>query len=119
MPDSTMSAMLPAPGVVTDGSKYQMNGSSNKPTKAVNKSNTATLLSLKKRSTRYLSRCTEMAHKTGPEKAKTIQDTWCTCPLVWSAAHGSANGTRKFPHSWTSDRLYGAHGPAQFGLPDQ
>ena len=70
-----MSAMLPAPGAVTDGSKSQMNGSSSTPTKAVNRSITATLLCLKNRSTRYLSKWTEMAHSTGPENAKTTQDT--------------------------------------------
>ena len=70
-----MSAMLAAPGAVTDGSNIQMNGSSSTPTKAVKRSSTATSLSLKKRSTRYLSRCTETAHSTGPENAKTTQDT--------------------------------------------
>src|SRR5580704_4302556 len=51
-----------------------MNGSSSTPTKAVNSSSTATLLCLKNRSTRYLSKCTETAHRTGPENAKTTQD---------------------------------------------
>ena len=58
----------------TAGSKYQMNGSITRPMKAVNTSSTATLLSLKKRSTRYLSRWTEIAHSTGPENAKKSQD---------------------------------------------
>ncbi len=40
---------------------------------AVNSKSTATLVSLKKRSTRYLSKCTEMAHSTGPENAKKSQ----------------------------------------------
>jgi hypothetical protein len=70
-----MSAILAAPGAVTDGSYSQINGNSSTPTKAVNKSITATSLSLKKRSTRYLSRWTEIAQSTGPEKAKTTQDT--------------------------------------------
>src|SRR5690242_11873508 len=51
-----------------------MNGKNSRPTDAVNTSSTATSLSLKKRSTRYLSRCTEMAHSTGPANAKTSQD---------------------------------------------
>src|SRR5215469_13940831 len=56
-----------------------MNGSSSVPIKAVNNSITATLLSLKNRSTRYLSKWTEIAHSTGPEKAKTTQDTFNAC----------------------------------------
>ena len=51
-----------------------MNGSATSPITAVNTSSTATLLSLKYLSTRYLSKCVEIAHSTGPEKAKTIHD---------------------------------------------
>src|SRR5215472_7254471 len=51
-----------------------MNGNSTTPIDAVNTSSTATLLSLKKRSTRYLSRCTEIAQSTGPDSAKGSQD---------------------------------------------
>ena len=51
-----MMAMLLISSRTTAGSKYQMNGSITTPMKAVNTSSTATLLSLKKRSTRYLSR---------------------------------------------------------------
>ena len=51
-----------------------MNGSVNTPIKAVKSSSTATSLCLKNRSTRYLSKCVEMAHSTGPENAKTSQD---------------------------------------------
>src|SRR5579872_922416 len=58
----------------TAGSKYQINGSITRPMKAVNTSSTATLLSLKNRWTRYLSRWTEIAHSTGPENAKKSQD---------------------------------------------
>ena len=59
-----------------------MNGSITTPIKAVNNRSTATLLSLKKRSTRYLSKWTEIAHSTGPEKAKNSQDMACTESLV-------------------------------------
>src|SRR5579862_530154 len=76
-----MTAMAPSVGLVTPGSKYKMNGSITSPAKAVKMSNTATLLSLKNRSTRYLSKCTEMAHSTGPENAKKSQDI-CCCGLV-------------------------------------
>src|ERR1700760_1470710 len=75
MPDRMISAILRTPISVTDGSKSQMNGSSSTPIKAVNSSSTATSLVLKKRSTMYLSKWTEIAHKTGPEKAKTTQET--------------------------------------------
>ena len=47
-----------------------MNGSVSTPTNAVNSSNTATSLCLKYLSTRYLSKCVEIAHSTGPENAK-------------------------------------------------
>src|ERR1700685_3077067 len=74
MPASTISAMLPRLGLRTVGSKYQMIGSASTTTSAVNSTMMATFESLKKRSTRYLSKCTEMAHRTGPENAKKSQD---------------------------------------------
>src|ERR1700733_4216116 len=91
-----MSAILRTPGAVTDGSYSQMNGNNTTPTKAVNKSITATLLSLKKRSTRYLSRWTEMAQSTGPEKAKTTQDTQ---PPRMHVLFGNQDVTPIFPAS--------------------
>src|SRR6202044_17060 len=66
--------MLPRLGSSTVGSKYQMTGSASTTTSAVNSTMMATFESLKKRSTRYLSKCTEMAHSTGPQKAKKSQD---------------------------------------------
>src|ERR1700689_3026303 len=74
MPEKAMTRMLPTVGLVTPGWKYQMNGSITRPTKAMKSTSTATLLSLKNRSTRYLSRCTEIAQSTGPENAKKSQD---------------------------------------------
>src|SRR6202167_1540689 len=76
MPEKAMTAMAPTLRLVTPGWKYQMKGSISRPTKAVKTSNTATLLSLKNRSTRYLSKCTEMAQSTGPENAKKTQDIY-------------------------------------------
>src|ERR1700728_3212325 len=67
-----------------------MNGSIKTPIKAVKTSNTATLLSLKNRSTRYLSRCTEMGQSTGPENAKTSQDILLQRPCFPGATqHGA------------------------------
>src|SRR5580693_3532312 len=80
-----MTEMAPSVGLVTPGWKYQMNGSITRPAKAVKTSKIATLLSLKNRSTRYLSKCTEMAHSTGPENAKKSQDIFC-CGLVSPSA---------------------------------
>src|SRR3974377_1010388 len=74
MPERMISAMLPVPGLVMLGSKNQMNGNSSSPMNAVNSSCTATPLCLKSRSTRYLSKCTEIAQSTGPENAKRTQD---------------------------------------------
>jgi hypothetical protein len=51
-----------------------MTGSVIKPMSAVNISRTATLLSSKYLSTRYLSMWVEAAHRIGPENAKTSQD---------------------------------------------
>src|SRR6478736_2450777 len=51
-----------------------MNGRVSTPIKAVNSSSTAVSLCLKYCSTRYLSKCVEIAHSTGPENAKTSQD---------------------------------------------
>ena len=65
--------MLPAPGFMIAGSKKAMNGRLSSPMKAVNKRNTATSLCLKYLSTRYLSKCVETAHRTGPEKANRSQ----------------------------------------------
>ena len=68
-----ISAMLLTSRVRTDGSSAAITGISKSPISAVKTTSTATSVSLKKRSTRYLSRCVEMAHKTGPENAKTSQ----------------------------------------------
>src|SRR5258707_7262649 len=73
MPESPISATLPASRVRTDGSNAAITGINKRPISAVKTTSTATSVSLKKRSTRYLSRCVEMAHKTGPENAKTSQ----------------------------------------------
>src|ERR1700683_2232573 len=90
MPEKAMTAMAPTLRLVTPGWKYQMKGSISRPTKAVKTSNTATLLSLKKRSTRYLSKCTEMAQRTGPEKAKKSQDILFTLPYRGRVGRGAA-----------------------------
>ena len=58
-----------------------MNGNSSTPTNAVNSSSTATSLCLKYRSTRYLSKCVEIAQRTGPENAKNSQDIVLLLPL--------------------------------------
>src|SRR5579884_2942887 len=84
-----MTVMLAAPGAVTSGSYNQINGRNKRPIDAVNTSSTATSLSLKKRSTRYLSRCTEIAQNTGPANAKTSQDIAC-CPFPGRGAARSA-----------------------------
>src|SRR6185369_6640500 len=73
MPESPISAMLLASRVRTDGSNAAITGINKSPISAVNTTRTATSVSLKKRSTRYLSKCVEMAHKIGPENAKTSQ----------------------------------------------
>src|ERR1700730_8417709 len=74
MPDSVMRAALARPTLITCGSRNQMNGSASRPIRAVNMSRTATLLHLKYFSTRYLSKCVEIAQRIGPENAKTSQD---------------------------------------------
>src|SRR4029077_12086870 len=100
MPASTISAMLPKLGLSTVGSKYQMIGSASTTTSAVNSTMMATFESLKKRSTRYLSKCTEMAHSTGPQKAKKSQEgardsahspvaRWPSAWLAWRSDGGS------------------------------
>src|ERR1700722_5119987 len=111
MPANTISAMPPAPGAVTDGSKNQMNGSSTTPTSAVNSNSTATLLSLKKRSTRYLSKWTEMAQSTGPENANTTHDT--------RFSFSPRQKAPRDPHATVPDRLYGAPRSAHFRPPRQ
>src|SRR5690349_4076173 len=73
MPESPISAMLLTSLVRTDGSNAAITGISKSPISAVKTTSTATSVSLKKRSTRYLSKCVEMAHKIGPENAKTSQ----------------------------------------------
>src|SRR5262245_33028696 len=65
--------MLLRSRVRTDGSNAAITGISKSPISAVKTTSTATSVSLKKRSTRYLSKCVEMAHKIGPENAKTSQ----------------------------------------------
>jgi hypothetical protein len=51
-----------------------MNGRVSTPITAVNKSSTAVSLCSKYCSTRYLSKCVDIAQNTGPENAKTSQD---------------------------------------------
>ena len=51
-----------------------MKGSATRLVTPVNTSSTAGWTRLKYRSTRYLSKCVEMAHKTGPENAKKTQE---------------------------------------------
>src|SRR5580700_4879550 len=67
-----------------------MNGSNARPMNAVNNRSTATLFSLKKRSTMYLSKCTEIAQSTGPEKAKKSQDILFTLPCRGRVGRGTA-----------------------------
>src|ERR1700680_3497385 len=74
MPDNAMRAALARPTLTTFGSRRQMNGSARRPIRAVKMSRTATLLLWKYLSTRYLSKCVEMALRIGPENAKTSQD---------------------------------------------
>src|SRR5580704_1092324 len=92
MPASTISAMLPRLGSRTVGSKYQMMGSASTTTSAVNSTMMATFESLKKRSTRYLSKCTEMAHSTGPQKAKKSQDIVATVASMQRSLHPPLQG---------------------------
>jgi hypothetical protein len=67
--------MLPAPGLtVAAGSQKAITGSVKTPMNAVKRSSTATSDCLKYFSTRYLSKCVEMAHRTGPENAKKSHD---------------------------------------------
>src|SRR5215510_13926404 len=73
MPASPSNTMLLASRVRTEGSNAAITGINTSPISAVKTTRTATSVSLKKRSTRYLSKCVEMAHKTGPENAKTSQ----------------------------------------------
>src|SRR5215467_14541636 len=73
MPESIINAMLSASRASTAGSNAAITGISKSPISAVKTTRTATSVSLKKRSTRYLSKCVEIAHKTGPESAKTSQ----------------------------------------------
>jgi hypothetical protein len=47
---------------------------------------------LKKRSTRYLSKWTEIAHSTGPENAKKSQDMAGTNPIVSRAQRSMKRG---------------------------
>src|SRR5262249_32333557 len=58
---------------ITSGTKNQMTGRSSTPASAVKTSSAPGLLSLKYRSSRYLSKWVDMAHSTGPQKANAIQ----------------------------------------------
>src|ERR1700733_12129884 len=80
--------MLAGRGAKTVGSKKAMNGRVKSPTGAVNSSSTATSVCLKYRSTRYLSKCVEMAQRTGPEKAKTSQVMPEFCQYERATANG-------------------------------
>src|SRR5215469_10621376 len=73
-PEEAMRAALAPSSASTPGASTAMTGSARKPMSAVKMSRTAALLSLKYFSTRYLSMWVEIAHRTGPEKAKTSQD---------------------------------------------
>src|SRR5271168_142651 len=110
MPERMISAMLPAPAFVTDGSKMKMNGNSRTPISAVKTNKTATSPCLKKRLTRYLSKWTEIAHRTGPENAKKTQDT---------QPSGSAGGSPQAPVRALRPRPEAAPGEAQFCLSGQ
>src|SRR5882724_8302819 len=103
MPESPISAMLPASRFRTDGSNTAITGINKSPISAVKTTSTATSVSLKKRSTRYLSRCVEMAHKTGPENAKTSQlmKSCMECYLP----------TICLPHHWPGDALRASYSP--------
>src|ERR1700677_2448363 len=70
-----MSAMLPGAGLtMAAGSHRAITGSVKTPKNAVKTSSTVTSDCLKYFSTRYLSKWVEIAHRTGPENAKTSQD---------------------------------------------
>src|SRR5947207_8927285 len=115
-----------------------MNGRASTPIKAVNSSSTAVSLCLKYCSTRYLSKCVEIAHSTGPENAKTSQDiglaalgggpvravgTLYRRALVWSTAPAAPLQARRIRHcAWEGAAgnwppgTGGCRGLAQFGL---
>src|SRR3954468_7478816 len=71
MPDKVMTMVAVKDSARTLGSKNQMTGSAITPNRAVNTIKTAVSLSRKYLSTRNLSMWVEMAHMTGPEKAKS------------------------------------------------
>src|SRR5215475_5515944 len=73
MPESAINAMLLRSRFRTEVSNAAISGINRSPISAVKTTRTATSVSLKKRSTRYLSKWVEMAHKTGPENAKKSQ----------------------------------------------
>src|SRR5215470_49717 len=104
--------MLLTSRVRTDGSNAAITGINKSPISAVKTTSTATSVSLKKRSTRYLSRCVEMAHKIGPENAKTsqlmksyLETYWrAVCPVP-ALARGRSPG-----------KLFAHHGRCNAGL---
>jgi hypothetical protein len=90
-----------------------MSGSVSTPIKAVNSSSTAVSLCLKYCSTKYLSKCVEIAHSTGPENAKTSQD------ISFAALGGgqAQGGTLSLPmRSRIVDRARG-RAPSHAGYP--
>src|ERR1700742_3424856 len=72
---------MPVGPIANTSTKAAMTGKLKSPISAVKISSAATPLSLKKRSTRYLSIWVEAAHRTGPLKAKRSHD------IRRSAAH--------------------------------
>ena len=78
------------------GSQKAITGNVSTPMKAVKRSSTATSDCLKYFSTRYLSKCVEMAHKTGPENAKKSQDIGEFPVKVCQQTVQTANGDLAF-----------------------
>ena len=69
MPETAMTAADKSGKPMTPRVKNQMTGAIKTPMKAVKTMNTATLPVLKNRSIKYLSKCVDTAHNTGPENA--------------------------------------------------
>src|SRR5262249_31715654 len=93
-----------------------MNGKVKRPFSAVNTSSTATSLCLKYRSTRYLSKCAEMAQRTGPENAKKSQamNQFCQCRTTTANAGRARQPTETRQRRPLREQLPGGGGNETF-----
>src|ERR1700704_5864480 len=98
MPASAMSSTLPASSAMTVGCQSQMMGNSARPANAVKISRTATLLCLKYRSTRYLSKWVEIAQRTGPQNANTSQviEIWSPIGARFDCVESDREGAAEY-----------------------